>query len=192
VQKAAREFAQVELRGHRYVMVLHQHQANPHVHLSVRAESMTGDRLNPRKADLHRWRETFAEKLRGWGVEAEATRQATRGTNRNVDPIWRLKAKEDGRLRGDSGQAQAGERYQRSRNGALEAWAHIAQALQRSETPQDRALAEHIKQFVRASAYLPEVARRRGREAADGNRERTVAAQPSRVSPSRPGPDIER
>jgi urease beta subunit len=38
VLKAAREFAQVELRGHRYVMVLHQHQANPHVHLSVRAE----------------------------------------------------------------------------------------------------------------------------------------------------------
>ncbi len=76
VQKAAREFAQAELPGHRYVMVLHEHQANPHVHLSVRAESRTGKRLNPRKTDLHRWRETFAEKLRGWGVEAEATRQA--------------------------------------------------------------------------------------------------------------------
>jgi hypothetical protein len=35
---------------------------------------MIGKRLNPRKADLHRWRETFAEKLRAWGVEAEATR----------------------------------------------------------------------------------------------------------------------
>jgi hypothetical protein len=63
-------------------MVLHEHQANPHVHLSVRAESRTGKRLNPRKTDLHRWRETFAEKLRGWGIEAEATRQATRGENR--------------------------------------------------------------------------------------------------------------
>lgn len=74
VQKAAREFAQAELPGHRYVMVLHEHQANPHVHLSVRAESRTGKRLNPRKTDLHRWRETFAEKLRGWGVEADNRR----------------------------------------------------------------------------------------------------------------------
>ena len=76
VQRAAREFAQAELGDHRYVMVLHDHQANPHVHLSVRAESRHGKRLNPRKADLQRWRETFAEKLRGWGIDAEATRQA--------------------------------------------------------------------------------------------------------------------
>ena len=73
VQHAAREFAKAELGDHRYVMVLHDHQANPHVHLSVRAESRHGKRLNPRKADLQRWRETFAEKLRGWGIEAEAT-----------------------------------------------------------------------------------------------------------------------
>ena len=64
VHRAAREFAQVELADHKYVMVLHDHQANPHVHLSVRAESKHGKRLNPRKADLHRWRETFAEKDR--------------------------------------------------------------------------------------------------------------------------------
>ena len=92
VQRAAREFAKAELSDHRYVMVLHDHQANPHVHLSVRAESRHGKRLNPRKADLQRWRETFAEKLRGWGIDAEATRQATRGQIRNYEPIWRVKA----------------------------------------------------------------------------------------------------
>jgi hypothetical protein len=192
VLKAAREFAEVELRGHRHVMVLHQHQANPHVHLSVRAESMLGERLNPRKADLHRWRETFAEKLRAWGVEAEATRQATRGATRNFDPIWRVKAKQEGRLQGDSEQAKAGERYQRSRNGALEAWVHIAQALQGSDIAQDRALAENIKQFVRESAYLQEVARRRGREVATVTQARAATPQPSMVSPSRTAPDIER
>jgi hypothetical protein len=53
-QRAAREFAQIELAGHTYVMVLHDHQANPHVHISVRAEAKHGKRLNPRKADLHR------------------------------------------------------------------------------------------------------------------------------------------
>ena len=72
VQRTAREFAQVELADHKYVMVLHDHQANPHVHISVRAESKHGKRLNPRKADLHRWRETFAEKLRGHGGQALA------------------------------------------------------------------------------------------------------------------------
>lgn len=52
VQRAARGFAQTELADHKYVMVLHDHQANPHVHISVRAESHYGRRLNPRKADL--------------------------------------------------------------------------------------------------------------------------------------------
>ena len=64
-------------------MVLHDHQANPHVHLSVKAQSRHGQRLNPRKADLQRWRETFAYRLREWGVDAEATRQATRGQQRS-------------------------------------------------------------------------------------------------------------
>lgn len=165
VQKAAREFAQAELRGHRYVMVLHKHQSNPHVYLSVRAESMLGERLNPRKADLHRWRENFAEKLRGWGVEAEATRQATRGATRNFDPLWRLKAKQEGRLREGGGQAKSGDRFQRNRNGAFEAWAHIAQTLKASESPKDQSLAQSIAMFLRDSAYLQEVARRQRREA---------------------------
>jgi hypothetical protein len=92
VQWAAREFARSELADHKYVMVLHDHQANPHVHISVRAESKHGRRLNPRKTDLHRWRETFAEKLRERGVEAEATRQATRGVSRTYPELWRQKA----------------------------------------------------------------------------------------------------
>jgi hypothetical protein len=73
LRQAAREFAKAELANHRYVMVLHTHQANPHVHISVRAEAHDGKRLNPRKEDLRRWREVFAERLRGWGIEAEAS-----------------------------------------------------------------------------------------------------------------------
>ena len=99
LQKAAREFAKIEFVDHRYVMVLHTHQANPHVHLSVKAESKHGERLNPRKADLHRWRETFAERLREWGIDAEATRQAVRGAVRNYPDLWRKKAAEEGRAR---------------------------------------------------------------------------------------------
>ena len=108
VQWAAREFAKAELADQKFVMVLHDHQANPHVHISVRAESKHGKRLNPRKTDLHRWRETFAQKLAERGIEAEATRQATRGNSRNYDPLWRIKAREDGRLRTSRPSAKVG------------------------------------------------------------------------------------
>lgn len=83
--RAAREFTQAGLPDHKYVMVLHNHQANPHVHLSVLAESKQRRRLNPRKADLQRWCETFAEKLHGCGIDAEASRQASRGLARNYE-----------------------------------------------------------------------------------------------------------
>lgn len=148
VQRAAREFAQAELADHKYVMVLHDHQANPHVHISVRAESRHGKRLNPRKADLHRWRETFAEKLRGYGIEAEATRQATRGRVRNYDPLWRLKAREDGRLRTSRPSAKSGGRAIATRAEAVEAWRQLGQALARSGSSADRELARSIARFV--------------------------------------------
>jgi type IV secretory pathway VirD2 relaxase len=148
VQKAAREFAQTELADHKYVMVLHDHQANPHVHISVRAESVSGRRLNPRKADLQRWRETFAEKLRGYGVEAEATRQATRGQSRRPDEIWRLKAMGDGRLRKPQPSSKTGASMRASRSEALDAWIHIEQALAKTGEAKDVRLAGSIAAFV--------------------------------------------
>jgi hypothetical protein len=149
VQHAAREFAKIELADHKYVMVLHDHQANPHVHISVRAESKHGKRLNPRKADLHRWRETFAEKLRDRGVEAEATRQATRGRSRNFDPLWRLKAREDGRLRTSRAGAKSGAQAQATRAEAVEAWMHVGRSLAMSGDPADRDLARSIATFIK-------------------------------------------
>ncbi len=153
VQRAARDFAKAELADHKYVIVLHDHQANPHVHISVRAESRHGRRLNPRKADLHRWRETFAEKLREYGIDAEATRQATRGNSRNYDPLWRVKAREDGRLRTTPANAKASPRAQATRAQAAEAWMHLGQALAASGDPADRSLARSIERFVRDMPY---------------------------------------
>jgi hypothetical protein len=149
VQRAAREFAQVELKDHKYVLVLHDHQANPHVHISVRAESMLGQRLNPRKADLHRWRETFAEKLRGHGVDAEATRQATRGRNRKHDDLWRIKARQEGRLLTTRTGAKSSSQARTTRSGAAEAWVHVGDALARSGDSTDRELARSIAEFTR-------------------------------------------
>jgi len=191
VRKAAREFAHMELSGHRYVMVLHQHQANPHVHLSVRAESTTGERLNPRKADLHRWRETFAEKLRAWGVEAEATRRATRVANRTAEPLWRLKAREEGRLTADHRPRQAGDAYTLSRARAVEAWLRIMQALALSGDPQDKALAQNIQRFVRESPFAKERGRS-GPEPARATPARPQHTPQPTVTRDRAGPEIER
>jgi hypothetical protein len=148
LQKAAREFAKIEFTDHRYVMVLHTHQASPHVHLSVKAESMHGVRLNPRKADLHRWRETFAERLRKWGIDAEATRQAVRGAVRNYPDLWRKKAAEEGRERQARPERKVGEAAVASRRSAGQAWATIAAALRASADEKDQRLGLDIEGFV--------------------------------------------
>jgi hypothetical protein len=149
VRQAAREFAQREFADHAWVMVLHDHQANPHVHLSVRAQSRHGRRLNPRKADLRRWREVFAQTLRARGVEAEATPQRVRGVRRNREALWRIKAGEGGWLRS----SRSEPRDQRS-TGAIhidvgESWSMIARALAESNSSQDRDLAGAINLHLR-------------------------------------------
>jgi hypothetical protein len=178
VQRAAREFAQEELAENRYVMVLHDHQANPHVHLSVRAESRHGRRLNPRKADLQRWRETFAEKLRGWGVAAEATRQATRGENRNYPSPWRIRAEREGRLRSPLRAIKTGAAAKKSRLDAIVAWAKITYALDASGRPEDRRLVDAIARYAN---QMPVVIARR--KQLDQERQRDSRG-PSLSSPS--------
>ena len=86
VLEAVKKFAREEFaHQHRYAMALHaeekgKHGAHPHVHLVVKAEhEYEGTRLNPRKADLRRWREQFAENLVELGVAATATRREDRG-----------------------------------------------------------------------------------------------------------------
>ena len=164
VQRAAREFAQIELADHKYVMVLHDHQANPHMHISVRAESKHGKRLNPRKADLHRWRETFAEKLRGHGIEAEATRQATRGRSRNYDPLWRIKAREDGRLRTSRPATNLSSNAMAARASAVDAWREISRALAASGDRSDRDLAQSVARYVGEMPVLAGAGRKKESE----------------------------
>lgn len=99
VKKLAREeFA----HQHRYAMAMHaeergKHGMHPHVHLVVKAEhEYEGTRLNPRKADLQRWRERFAEYLTELGVAATATRREDRGfiKTHKKTPIYRAAHRE--------------------------------------------------------------------------------------------------
>jgi hypothetical protein len=147
VHRAAREFAQAELARHRYVMVLHTHQTNPHVHLSVRASGREGQRLNPRKADLHRWREAFAERLRGWGIEAEASSQATRGATRRSLRVWERQPGVAARTR-PRGEHKTGATARATRGSALQAWAEISKALAASGDPADRQLSRSIGEYL--------------------------------------------
>jgi hypothetical protein len=190
VQRAAREFAQAELGDHRFVMVLHDHQANPHVHLSVRAESRHGKRLNPRKADLQRWRETFAEKLRGWGIDAEATRQRTRGQVRNYEPIWRVKATEQGRLRAPMRTVKRGVGLDKDRAIAAEAWNRIAEGLSWSDRPEDRVLADHVGRFLSRTFAIDSKRRLEVRSERQGNTQ--TVRQMLSATKDREGPEIRR
>ena len=81
VKNAARAFAQEAFNGHEWFMAEHRDEAHPHVHFCVKASDRLGYRLNPRKADLQQWRETFADKLHDYGIEANATRRQVRGKN---------------------------------------------------------------------------------------------------------------
>jgi len=112
VLKAVKKFAREEFaHQHRYAMALHaeekgKHGMHPHVHLVVKAEhEYGGARLNPRKADLQRWRERFAEYLTELGVAATATRREDRGfvKTHKKTPIYRA-AHRKPRHPGNSGQ----------------------------------------------------------------------------------------
>ncbi|MBN8509233.1 MAG: conjugal transfer protein TraS [Burkholderiales bacterium] len=150
VRSAARQFAKAELANHVYVMLLHTHQANPHVHLGVRAEGHDGRRLNPRKQDLRRWRQVFADRLRGLGIEAEASSQAARGSRHRTERLWQRKAYDDGHGSGRGGFADA--KLTPALRHAAHAWCEIAKALASSENLADRELGRSVVNYAR---WLP-------------------------------------
>jgi hypothetical protein len=186
VQSAARAFARAEFSNHRYAMVLHTHQANPHVHLSVRAEGKDGQRLNPRKDDLRRWRETFAEKLRELGIEAEASPQITRGGSRRTERLWHRKARDEGRDLGAREGELAPVKLTRSRRDAARAWCEIAKALAASDDVEDRKLGQSIVNYAR---WLPGV---RCKPPERQAQREIPGVERGQGSPSAPGADASR
>lgn len=80
VKQAVRETADRMIGdNHDYLMALHTDTDRPHVHLTVQAEGMNRKRFDPRREDLFKFREGFAEAMRSRGVECEATPRYTRG-----------------------------------------------------------------------------------------------------------------
>jgi hypothetical protein len=159
VKAAAREVMRNEFKGHRLAMVLHEHQENPHVHVVVRAERDDGRRLNPRKPDLHRWRERFAAALRSYGIEAAATRQVVRGVDRRPDRRWEIAARSAGRLHRERA-PKTWQGVDRARSEVFQNWRQLEQALSKSPDPKDRELADEVRRFiVETPAFAREVRR---------------------------------
>lgn len=82
IKNAARAFAKEAFDGHEWFMAEHRDTDQPHVHICIKTSNQIGYRLNPKKADLQKWREGFADKLNEYGVQANATKRQVRGKTR--------------------------------------------------------------------------------------------------------------
>lgn len=172
VRDAARSFAADMFAGrHDYVFTLHTDTPRPHVHLAICSRGHTGERLNPKKADLELWRQTFAQALRDRGVEAEATPRRARGVTRKAErtPLRKMRDRHEA---GDGQMAQVRRSaYRDAARAAFQSqtdrtpWEqrivarqqavrslYLTQArlLGRSSDPADRALGAKVEAFVRS------------------------------------------
>lgn len=80
-REAVLQFCKEEFANRRYVAALHDDTDHTHVHLCVSTRDIDRadePRLSPRKADLFRWRQGFADKLRENGIDAAASERRHR------------------------------------------------------------------------------------------------------------------
>ena len=129
VRGATADAARELFEGHKYVFVLHEEQGAPHVHLAVRADCFDGVRLNPRKADLDRWRAVFARGLQDRGINAVATRQPVRAANCSYRKLWEEKAIQRGTLKRRPPTNRTSAKTLVARADAIRSWEQIARAL---------------------------------------------------------------
>lgn len=148
VREAAREFLEEEFGDkHRYCFTLHTDTDKPHVHACVQAAPVRkGKRLNPRKADLQRWREGFAEQLRDIGIDANATPRRTRGaTSKTISQSGHHVRKKQLLLYRIIEQVME---WPKAYKGTLDAWQRLARFMKQSASTQDRNMAAEIERFV--------------------------------------------
>lgn len=148
---AVRATAGAEFAGHQWVIVQHFDEPQVHAHIAVKTESLSGERLNPRKADLQRWRERFAYELRVRGVDAEATRRAPRLQREKMNKPWAVTRLEERGLptnpRPEVDKAKA-EAWERSAKRTIESHGKIISALSVSGDVKDRALAQDLSKML--------------------------------------------
>lgn len=211
VKQAVREVAERMIGdNHDYLMALHTDTPRPHVHLTVQAEGVDRKRFDPRREDLFRFREAFAETLRNRGVEAEATPRYTRGQGRagTSMALTQLRARIRSGVSRQPTEAdlqQAREAMQIALGKAQqptfvsrtrERWQDTkrryeaaAEQLSRSSNRDDRMLARDVRQFIQERANIDTIPDRMLREAQARVREaREKGVQPPEQSVPRGTP----
>jgi hypothetical protein len=150
--EAVRATAGIEFAGHQWAMVQHFDEPQVHAHVTVKAEALDGRRLNPRKADLQRWRERFAHELRERGIEAEATRRAPRMRQAKLNKPWAVtRLEERGKATNpkptapDPARAQA---WTATFTRTVTTHGKVIDALARSPDEKDRDLAHQLSNLV--------------------------------------------
>ena len=210
---AAQAFARILFeRNHAYMLALHTDTDHPHIHLTVATEGADGTRFNPRKADLHHMRETFAHELRARGVAAEATPRRARGhvqkrvrsaarhldarlsqegRKLNLEQLNELRAQAF--VRASDQERRSEDVLALSRQKQIRgAYAEAAAALAGTGKEEDRALAQDVAGFL--AAMPPAVSRRlaRAREILRSARPPQDRARPLQDDSSPTGADERR
>jgi hypothetical protein len=206
VKKASRDFAERELFNHKYAMALHTIDTphydndkndppspNPHVHIVVQLAGKDGSRLNPRKEDLRRWRETFADALRQHGVEAVATSRAhrlnrNRGERQSVRQMRDLKKPFTKRRRSATTPERV-ERARRTEKEILRRYAEVTQILIDSEDAADRLLAAALADRFGLHRPTPTPPEKGSPEKGRGDQREAPAPDPNHSPRGRTGTD---
>lgn len=146
---AVRATAEIEFAGHQWVMGQHFDEPQVHCHICVKAEGLDGTRLNPRKVDLNRWRERFAHELRVRGVEAEATKRATRLHQKLANKPWAITRLEERgatiRNANNPSQETRIQKWKDTEKKAANSYIRIIAALHQSDDAADRILAKELE-----------------------------------------------
>ncbi|MDF0653102.1 MAG: hypothetical protein P0121_16745 [Nitrospira sp.] len=169
VQCAARDFATREFSGFQYAMVLHTFETDPdphpsphpHVHLTVKAAGLDGRRLNPRKADLQRWREGFAEALREHGIEATTTSRIHRTTHER----WKIQHLRDRTTHTKLlGRQKRVTHMPRKHREVMRHYEQVLRTLARSDRGEDRQLAADLVRYLGGRTLTLKTERDRGND----------------------------
>lgn len=167
LKSAALDFAKEEFANRSWVASLHIDREHPHVHLTIARRDHDGRRFHPNRDDLFRYRQRFAEKLRGRGIEANATPARARGIDPKHEPIAAIKMREKGLVpRIDKSRIQRVERLRKqgvpdpvravliARQATVRAtYIRSIQELAASPSAADQMVAQSLQRFV---ATMPE------------------------------------
>ena len=159
VKEAVRAYLVEEFGGkHEYLFALHTDTDNPHVHVVIKMSPIRkkDKRLNPRKNDLQRWREGFAENLRKLGIDANATPRKTRGVVKQALPQYQLHqlarsataTQHTAHLKSPVLKLGKAKKLLSNHAQQTQAWANIASALASSQAKSDRVLAKDVIAFM--------------------------------------------